>query len=108
MYVTHIDPATARVTIGTREEASGRHLSAAGASWHGDVPEAFDGVVQVRYNHRGALARVRITGSETFDVAFAEPAHAITPGQAAVVYQADRLLGGGWIEQAAPATGPGG
>ena len=108
MYVTHIDPATARVTIGTREEASGRHLSAAGASWHGDVPEAFDGVVQVRYNHRGALARVRITGSETFDVAFAEPVHAITPGQAAVVYQADRLLGGGWIEQAAPATGPGG
>ncbi len=98
MYVTHIDPTAARVTIGTRREAASRRLSAAGANWHADVPEAFEAIVQIRYNHRGAAGRVRVTGPETFDVEFERPVHAVTPGQAAVVYDGDVLLGGGWIE----------
>jgi len=98
MYVTRIDPAAARVTIGPRSEVMSRRLAAAGANWHADVPEAFDALVQVRYNHRGAPARVRLSGTETFEVEFAEPVHAVTPGQAAVCYDGDRLLGGGWIE----------
>jgi tRNA-specific 2-thiouridylase len=97
MYVTHIDPATARVTIGPRAETLSWHLSAERANWHADVPAEFDAVVQVRYNHRGAAARVRLTGPATFDVEFTDPVGAITPGQAAVVYDADRMLGGGWI-----------
>ena len=55
------DPATARVTIGPREATLGRRLCAGRANWHADVPEAFDATVQVRYNHRGAPGRVRIT-----------------------------------------------
>ena len=98
MYVTAIDPATARVTIGPRERTLGRRLTAGRATWHADVPEAFDATVQVRYNHRGAPGRVRLTGPESFTVEFAEGVHAITPGQAAVVYDAGRVLGGGWIE----------
>jgi len=98
MYVTHIDPATARVTIGPRAEAASRRLSAAGANWHADVPEAFEATVRVRYNHRGAAGRVTVTGAETFEVEFRRPVHAITPGQAAVVYDGGVLLGGGWIE----------
>lgn len=98
MYVTHIEAATARVTIGTRQEASGRHLAAAKANWHADVAGEIGAVVQVRYNDRGAPGRVRITGAATFEVEFAAPVHAITPGQAAVVYDGERLLGGGWIE----------
>ena len=98
MYVTHIDPETARVTIGTREQAASRHLSAAGANWHADAPDEFDATVQIRYNHRGSPGRVTVTGPETFDVRFEQPVHAVTPGQAAVVYDGDVLLGGGWIE----------
>jgi len=98
MYVTAIDPATATVTVGTRQEASSDRLSAAGANWHADVPGSFDAIVQIRYNHRGTAARVTVTGPDSFDAAFAEPVHATTPGQAAVIYDGDRLLGGGWIE----------
>jgi tRNA-specific 2-thiouridylase len=99
MYVTRIDPATGDVTLGTREESCSRRLTAGRANWH--VPPEkteFDAVVQIRYNHRGAPARVQILDEQSFAVEFTEPVHAITPGQAAVVYQNDVVLGGGWIE----------
>jgi tRNA-specific 2-thiouridylase len=98
MYVTHIDPQTAAVTIGSKEEVMTRHLTASGANWHCQVPDQFDATVQVRYNHPGAAGRVRVSGDETFEVEFADDVAAITPGQAAVVYEGDRLLGGGWID----------
>jgi tRNA-specific 2-thiouridylase len=101
MYVTYIDPDTRRVTIGPREQVQGRHLRAEGAIWHGQLGEEFETQVQIRYNHRGAPALVRRGQGDAFDVEFHEPVHAITPGQAAVVYDADRLLGGGWIVRGA-------
>ena len=98
MYVTKIDPATATVTLGPREEVLGTRLRAAGANWHASVSGAFDATVQIRYNHPGAPARVTVTSPDTFEVEFAQPVPAITPGQAAVVYDGDLMLGGGWIE----------
>jgi tRNA-specific 2-thiouridylase len=108
MYVTRIDPATATVTLGPREEVLGTRLRAVRANWHVDVanvaqpPSAvvrpFKATVQIRYNHAGAPARVTVTSPDTFEVEFAQPVPAITPGQAAVVYDGDRMLGGGWIE----------
>ncbi|MCE5278832.1 MAG: tRNA 2-thiouridine(34) synthase MnmA [Planctomycetaceae bacterium] len=97
-YVTAIDPATATVTLGPREALLGTRLTASGANWHREVPAEFTAVVQIRYNHRGAPARVRLTGPETFEVEFDQSVSAITPGQAAVVYEGDILLGGGWID----------
>ena len=98
MYVTKIDPATATVTIGPRDEVMSRRLTAAGANWHCDAPPQFSATVQIRYNHPGAQAEVRLTGDDTFEVEFHEPVAAVTPGQAAVIYNGDRLLGGGWID----------
>lgn len=98
MYVTKIDPESATVTIGPRDEVMSRRLEASGANWHCDAPRRFSATVQIRYNHAGAPAEVRITGDETFEVEFVEPVSAITPGQAAVIYDGDRLLGGGWID----------
>ena len=101
MYVTAIDPAAATVTIGPRDEALSQHLAAADANWHIDEPapgDEFDAIIQIRYNHSGAPGRVRMLADGRFEVDFAEPVLAVTPGQAAVVYQGDRLLGGGWIE----------
>ncbi|HEX9646182.1 MAG TPA: aminomethyltransferase beta-barrel domain-containing protein, partial [Alphaproteobacteria bacterium] len=52
-----------------------------------------------------APARVRALGSGRAEVVFESPQKAIAPGQAAVVYQGSRLMGGGWIERpAAPAA----
>ena len=73
-------------------------LTASGANWHADVPEQFSATAQIRYNHRGQQAEVRMTGDGTFAVEFVEPVGAITPGQAVVIYDQGRLLGGGWID----------
>lgn len=99
-YVTRIDPDTATVVVGTKQETLGRTLRASRANWHFDIRGEIDATVQIRSNHAGAPARVRVTGVDSFDVEFAQPVSAITPGQAAVVYAGDTLLGGGWIDQA--------
>ena len=98
MYVTHIDPAAARVTIGPRSQTLTRHLRASKANWHCEVSGEFDAIVQIRYNHGGAAGRVRVTAADAFEVDFTEDVTAVTPGQAAVVYDGERLLGGGWID----------
>ncbi|MBP7053038.1 MAG: tRNA 2-thiouridine(34) synthase MnmA [Phycisphaerae bacterium] len=97
-YVTHIDPRNAVVTLGPREELRADGLTADGANWQVDVPASFDATVKIRYNHRGAPARVTRTGDDTFEVRFRDPIEAVTPGQAAVVYCDNHLLGGGWIQ----------
>jgi len=75
-----------------------RRLTASGANWHCGLVRRFSATVQIRYNHPGARAEVRLTGDEIFEVEFHEPVSAITPGQAAVIYDGDHLLGGGWID----------
>ncbi len=105
MYVIGIDPASAIVTLGPREELLAGGLTAGGANWQVDVPESFEATVKIRYNHRGAPAAVRRTSDDTFDVRFREPIEAVTPGQAAVAYADGCLLGGGWIERSLKCDG---
>jgi tRNA-uridine 2-sulfurtransferase len=100
LFVTHLDAISATVTVGPRSEILHRHLQATQANWHCDLPAEFEATVQVRYNHAGSPGRVRMTGPAGFEVDFVEPVTAVTPGQAAVCYQGDRLLGGGWIQSA--------
>jgi tRNA-specific 2-thiouridylase len=98
LFVTHLDAATATVTVGPRSEIQHSHLRATRANWHCDPSPEFDATVQVRYNHAGSSARVRLTSPTEFEVEFAEPVIAATPGQAVVCFDGDRLLGGGWIQ----------
>lgn len=98
-YVIGIDPASAVVTLGSREELLAGGLIACGANWQRDVAESFEAIVKIRYNHRGAPATVTRTGDDTFEVRFHDPIEAVTPGQAAVAYADGCLLGGGWIER---------
>jgi tRNA-specific 2-thiouridylase len=58
--------------------------------------------VRIRYRHAEAPASVRPLGGGRVEVVFDEPQRAITPGQAAVFYDGDACLGGGWIERPAP------
>ena len=95
MYVTAIDPATATVTLGPREALMRSHLSASRAVWQQPVGESFRAAVQIRYAHRAAAATVRRTGADRFEVDFDRCVSAVTPGQAAVVYDGDVVLGGG-------------
>ena len=96
-YVLRIVPDSADVVVGDESGLYDEQLTATDAHWIGPPPErAFRGRVQIRYRHRGAPANITPTG-EGFQVRFEEPQRAITPGQAAVVYQEDEVIGGGFI-----------
>ena len=60
--------------------------------------ESFRALVQIRYNSAAAPALVEPLGDDRFRVQFDEPRYGVAPGQAAVCYDGDRVLGGGWIE----------
>jgi tRNA-uridine 2-sulfurtransferase len=62
------------------------------------LPPSFQAQVKIRYRSRPVSATVAILADHRFRVCFKEPCHAIAPGQAAVCYDGDRVLGGGWIE----------
>jgi tRNA-specific 2-thiouridylase len=99
VYVTRIDPETGTVTIGTREHLESGELVASRVLWLIHPPAApFHADVKIRYSHRAAPARVERLGPERVRVRFDQPQSAITPGQAAVLYDGDTVLGGGWIE----------
>ncbi len=107
LYVTAIDVGANTVTLGPRAALLRCGLRAAQANFLIDPPAAtFRGEVQIRYLHRAAPASVELLGQGQFRVWFDEPQAAITPGQAAVIYDGDVVIGGGWIEQAENGKAP--
>lgn len=99
VYVTRIDPATGTVIIGTREQLHSLQLVASDVRWLVDPPDSlFRAEVKIRYAHQAAPARVEVLSSQRVRIHFDTSQSAITPGQAAVFYEGDVVLGGGWIE----------
>jgi tRNA-specific 2-thiouridylase len=96
-FVVRIEPATKRVVIGTHEELGRRELETDRANWLADVPEQFCCTAQIRYQHRPAAAEVTVVDRDRFRVKFDEPQFGVAPGQACVLYDGERVLGGGWI-----------
>ncbi|MCK6455469.1 MAG: tRNA 2-thiouridine(34) synthase MnmA [Phycisphaerae bacterium] len=100
VYVTHLDPMTNTVTVGPREDLACRTFEADDVRWIGPPPGApFAADVKIRYNHAPAPARIAPLTSQRVRVTFDEPQSAVAPGQAAVVYSGDVVLGGGWIDR---------
>jgi tRNA-specific 2-thiouridylase len=100
IYVTGIDPASNRVTLGKKEGLMHRKLAAREVNWiAGDAPqEAVKCLAKVRYNSEPLPATAMMMGEDELTVRFDEPVLAITPGQAVVCYDGERVLGGGWID----------
>jgi tRNA-specific 2-thiouridylase len=99
MYVVAIRPEERAVVIGPRNELLGRGVVAREMNWLADAPPPGARVtVQVRHRAPPAAAEiVRLDGRE-IELALDEPVAAITPGQSLVLYECDRVLGGGFIE----------
>jgi len=101
MYVTAIEPARRAVVIGPRSALLGRGVIAREMNWLVDpMPVGTRVAVRVRHRAEAAAAElVRVDGAE-IELALDEPVAAITPGQSLVMYDGDRVLGGGFIERA--------
>jgi len=98
-YVVRIERESRRVVVGRAEELARDDLTAAGANWLVDPPgAAFACRIKIRYRSPAVDATVEPLAGDRFRVRFAEPCRGIAPGQAAVCYDGDRVLGGGWIE----------
>ena len=97
-YVTAIEPETNVVRLGRREELRAERLALEEMRWLGEVaPEDATVGVQVRAHGEPARGRVRVDGEGGATVELAEALYGVAPGQAAVLYDGDRVLGGGTI-----------
>lgn len=97
-YVVRVEAETKRVVIGTRNELERPDLEADQLNWlMDDVPETFSCFAKIRSQHRGVPAEVDVLGDDRIRVRFQNPESGIAPGQAVVLYDADRVLGSGWI-----------
>jgi tRNA-specific 2-thiouridylase len=107
MFVVAIRPADRAVVIGPREELLGRGVIARSMNWLVDAPPVGTNV-EIQIRHRASAAHAEIVRIDAVEIELAldEPVAAITPGQSLVVYQGDRVLGGGLIERGTRATLP--
>jgi tRNA-specific 2-thiouridylase len=100
LYVIALDPIKNEVIVGDRTEAHEKECTINQVNWVSlaptDVP--FTAEVQVRYRTEPAPASVIPLEGNRARIVFDEPQFSITPGQAAVFYHGDLLLGGGLIE----------
>tara|TARA_B100000686_G_scaffold286610_1_gene311542 strand:- start:105 stop:752 length:648 start_codon:yes stop_codon:yes gene_type:complete len=97
-YVIELRPAEATVVVGPRKDLSVAGCSVDQVSFvAGSLPADLNVEVKVRYRSVPATARLAVTGSSQVDVHFAAFQVGIAPGQAAVFYQDDEVIGGGTI-----------
>jgi tRNA-uridine 2-sulfurtransferase len=99
LYVLQIDPASLRVTVGADAELATRHLRARRLNWI-SIPRLTGPMrvhAKIRHRHEPAWATLEPASADEVIATFDEPQRAVTPGQSAVFYHGDEVVGGGWI-----------
>ena len=107
MYVSNIDATTGQVEVGSKADLQASGLHASRVNWinsiNGQQPQEADEImatVKIRYRYPPIPARILPQPDSKAEVRFQYTCPAVTPGQAVVFYDGDRILGGGWIEGA--------
>jgi tRNA-specific 2-thiouridylase len=101
MYVVQIEPASRKVFVGSQEGLLRKTFFANQVNWiaRQELREPLRAEIKIRHQFRPAPGIVRPASDPLrVEIEFDEPQRAVTPGQAAVFYDGDLVLGGGWIE----------
>jgi tRNA-specific 2-thiouridylase len=98
-YVVDLDPETNRVIVGDADDLTCDEFEIDRTNWIArDLPgEDVDITVKIRYSHPGTRATVTPLENNRARIRMHEPQRAVTPGQAAVIYNGEVVIGGGWI-----------
>ncbi len=101
MYVKEILPQENKIVVAEHDAVLSSGCVVSDLNWIVEVPpsDATECIVKLRYKHKGVKAKIFIERTDLCRVVFDEPQFAVTPGQAAVFYIDDEMLGGGWIER---------
>lgn len=100
-YVRELNPETGAVVIGSREDCLFRGARVSRLNWIDEAPKIGESrrlIAQIRYRHPGRSGELRRVEEKRVEFIFDEPELAVTPGQAAVFYDGEYVVGGGWIE----------
>jgi len=100
LYVLKIDADSGDVMVGPRSALDRATFTASGVNWISREGSAawIPATAQIRHRHRPASGRVRALDDGRAEFEFDAPQPAVTPGQAAVFYDGDAVIGGGWID----------
>ena len=99
VYVLELRVAEREVVVGPKASLERTTLMASGVNWIEREPiSSIRASVQIRHRHAAAPAVVRSLGDSRAEVVFDAPQIAVTPGQAAVFYDGEFVIGGGWID----------
>ncbi|MEZ6094064.1 MAG: tRNA 2-thiouridine(34) synthase MnmA [Pirellulaceae bacterium] len=98
-FVVRIEPDTHRVVIGRKEDLGRSELYASETNWLTEVSSSpFRCLAQIRYNSAPVPARASVLPDSRLHVEFDQPQNGVAPGQAVVIFDENRVLGGGWID----------
>jgi len=99
LYVTAIERESSRVVVGPRAELYKGGLTAGETTWTSlPLTGTFQGLCSIRYRQRPVPCVAGVLDDGRLQVDFVTPQQAVTPGQAVVLYDGERVVGGGWIE----------
>jgi tRNA-specific 2-thiouridylase len=99
MFVTKIEPESNTVVLGEMDELlrNGMNVGKVNLQKYASLPEGIEAVTQIRYNDGGTLASLRSTEGSNIGVEFYANVKGVAPGQSAVFYEGDDIIGGGII-----------
>lgn len=99
MFVTEIRPETNTVVLGRLEDLfrNGMTVGQVNAMKYAQIPEGLEAVTRIRYKDRGTLSRLSNIGEDKVYVDFFANVSGVAPGQSAVFYEGDDVIGGGVI-----------
>jgi tRNA-specific 2-thiouridylase len=97
LYVTEVRPRTKQVVVGRHEDLKVREVRVGGLNWFLDPLEAES--VQVRYNGSPVPCEIENAGGGEVRALLSEPVMGVAPGQSAVFYKGDRVIGGGVVRR---------
>ncbi len=100
-YVVGLEPHANRLVVGAKMDLYQDACRVSEINWIAAPPkDAIQVAARIRYRHQAAPARLAPLNSSSAEIRFTTPQKAVTPGQGAVFYAGDRVLGGGWITAA--------